>query len=99
MPKEHTMLQHSTLRAGLAGLLITLATSACDSQAAIHAAAKAADAWSEIPRVIWPPPQTPFDDTPITPVESAGAPRAEAADDVAANPGIADTSLPSAARL
>lgn len=68
-----------TTLAGLLAALAALAVSGCDSQAAIHSLATATVAWSELPKAIWPPPQKPLDETPITPVETAGAPRPEAA--------------------
>jgi len=59
----------------LAGVLLVQAIQPHGAEAAAQAPQAAFS--SEIADVTWPDPQAPFDTTPITPVESAGAPMHE----------------------
>jgi hypothetical protein len=60
----------------LAGVLLLRAIQPHGAEAAVQAPAQAAPP-SSAADVGWPAPREPFDMTPITPVESAGAPMHE----------------------
>lgn len=58
----------------LAAALLLWAVRPHGAEAAIQAPAQAVELPATASDMAWPEPQAPFDATPITPVESAGAP-------------------------
>jgi hypothetical protein len=73
------MINHA-IRAGLLvfTLMLCAGTGACDSQAAVRAAAAPASTPTISPsESLYPEPRAPYDDTPITPAETVGAARTD----------------------